>query len=278
MSLSPAAPDSISENPNVIPQGGRFALGGRVASPDGKLVAVARNMPVTRHDRAYASDFERRHEERFRGLQFDWLDFQRDGLPFPVPNRTDPEVAPPQEVFVAPRGDNGGQQLTHLGLRPSGIEWSADGKLLLFTADSGYRDERKYGSDAIYTVTLDGTVRRVTSDHDNDYGNAHFSPDGRWILCTRQLSSDAVIARHLDNGGATDLVVIPVGGGAERNLTADWDYLPTSATWSPDGKYVYFAGGVGGTTQLFRVPSGAGAGAVGAGGGGRGAWCVVRGA
>ena len=114
-------PDSISENPNVIPQGGRFALGGRVASPDGKLVAVARNMPVTRHDRAYASDFERRHEERFRGLQFDWLDFQRDGLPFPVPNRTDPEVAPPQES--RPAGKTTQMQVNgHTFTLPEGFE------------------------------------------------------------------------------------------------------------------------------------------------------------
>ena len=261
VSLSPAAPDSITENPIVTPQGGPSASGSRRASPDGKLLAVARNMPVTKHDRAYASDFERRHEERFRGSEFDWLDFQRDGQPFPVPNRVDPEVAPPEEIFVAPRGDNAGQgqPLTHLGLRPSGIEWSADGKMLLFTADSGYRDERRYGSDAIYTVSLDGAAQRVTNDRNYDYGNAHFSPDGRWILCTRQLSTDAVIAQHLDHGGATDLVVIPVGGGSERNLTADWDYLPTNPTWSPDGKYVYFAAGVGGTTHLFRVPSRGGA-------------------
>ena len=259
VSLNPATPDSISESPNVAPQGGRFGSAARVASPDGQLVAVARNMPVPRHDRTYASDFERRHEERFRGVEFDWLDFQRDGLPFPVPNRTDPEVAPPQEIFVSPRGDNAGQQITHLGLRPSGLEWSADGKMVLFLADSAYRDERKYGADAIYTAALDGTVRRVTNDRDNDYGGAHFSPDGRWILCTRQLSTDAVIARHLDHGGPTDLVVVPVSGGTERNLTADWDYLPANATWSPDGKYVYFAGAVGGTTQLFRVPSSGGA-------------------
>ena len=261
VSLSPAAPDSITENPIVTPQGGPSASGSRRASPDGKLLAVARNMPVTKHDRAYASDFERRHEERFRGIEFDWLDFQRDGQPFPVPNRVDPEVAPPEEIFVAPRGDNAGQgqPLTHLGLRPSGIEWSADGKLLLFTADSEYRDERRYGSDAIYTVSLDGAAQRLTNDRNYDYGNAHFSPDGRWILCTRQLSTDAVIAQHLDHGGATDIVVIPVGGGSERNLTADWDYLPTNPTWSRDGKYVYFAGGVGGTTHLFRVPSSGGA-------------------
>jgi dipeptidyl aminopeptidase/acylaminoacyl peptidase len=254
VSVNPASPDSITESPSVAPQSARTGVGGRVlTSPDGKLLAFTRNMPVPRRDRAYASDFERRHEERFRGVQFDWLDFQRDGQPFPVPNRIDPEVNPPQEIFVSPRGDNAGQQLTHLGLRPSGVEWSPDGKTLLFTADSGYRDERRYGSDAIYAVSLDGVVRRLTNEREYDYGNAHFSPDGRWILYTRQLSTDAIIAQHLDRGGATDLAILPVGGGVEKLLTADWDYLPANATWSPDSKYVYFTGGVGGAVHLFRV-------------------------
>jgi dipeptidyl aminopeptidase/acylaminoacyl peptidase len=260
VSVNPASPDSISESPNVAPQAGRVGFVGRVlTSPDGKLQAFTRNTPVPRHDRTFASDFERRHEERFRGVQFDWLDFQRDGQPFPVPNRVDPEVTPPQEIFISPRGDTGGQQLTHLGLRPAGVEWSPDGKTLLFTADSGYRDERRYGSDAVYAVSLDGAVRRLTNDSNYDYGNAHFSPDGRWILSTRQLSTDAIIAQHLDHGGATDVALIPTGAGAERILTADWDYLPTNATWSPDSKYVYFTGGVGGASHLFRVPASGGA-------------------
>src|ERR1041385_2795199 len=90
-----------------------------------------------------------------------------------------------------------------------------------------------------------------------------FSSRRRHTRCSRDWSSDvcssdllstnAVIAKRLDHGGATDLAVIPAGGGAEKNLTADWDYLPSGATWSPDSKYVYFTGGVGGTTHLFRV-------------------------
>jgi dipeptidyl aminopeptidase/acylaminoacyl peptidase len=68
-----------------------------------------------------------------------------------------------------------------------------------------------------------------------------------------------VIAKHLGHGGPTDLVVIPASGGRETNLTADWDYLPTNPRWSPDGKYVYFTGGVGGTTHLFRVSPNGGA-------------------
>jgi dipeptidyl aminopeptidase/acylaminoacyl peptidase len=68
-----------------------------------------------------------------------------------------------------------------------------------------------------------------------------------------------VIGKHLDHGGPVDLVVLPAAGGKEINLTANWDYLPAAPRWSPDGKYVYFTGGIGGTTHLFRVPASGGA-------------------
>jgi len=53
--------------------------------------------------------------------------------------------------------------------------------------------------------------------------------------------------------------VFPAAGGTEKNLTADWDYLPAGAQWSPDGKFIYFTGGVGGTSHLFRVSPDGGA-------------------
>jgi len=253
-SVNPAAPDAVSESAGVTQQGG--ALARRWPSPDGRTIAFLRSMPMPQHDRTFASDFERRHDERFRGVQFDWLNFQRDGQPFPVPNRADPAVNPSQEIFLAaPGADSAAQQLTRISLRPAGVEWNRDGTALLFTADSDYRDERKYGSNEIYTVTREGggRVRRMTVNNDYDYANARYSPDGRWILFSRQLSTDAVIAKKLDHGGAEDLGVMPATGGPEKILTADWDYVPSNPRWSPDGRQIYFSAGVGGTVHLFRV-------------------------
>jgi dipeptidyl aminopeptidase/acylaminoacyl peptidase len=234
---------------------GRFTA----ASPDGKWTATLRDTPPPERETSYASDFEKRHQERFKGVAFDWLDFQRDGQPFPVPNRLDPSVSPPQEIFLAPNGGGGEQQLTRLALRPTGVAWNRDGTRLIFTADSSYRDERKYGASQIYAVGIDGVVRRLSKDNDYNYTGAKYSPDGRWIQYTRELSTDAVIRQKLDHGGATDLAVIPADGGPERVLTAEWDYLPASPTWSADGRFVYFMGGVGGTNHLFRVSPNGGA-------------------
>ena len=277
LSLDPAAPERterverIERVDSVAGGGGRSAGGGRggrgggggqQASPDGKLIVTVRDVPPPVRTKTFASDFEKRHEERFKGVQFDWMEFHRDGGPLPVPNVKDPQVSPPQELFIEPVGADSSRrsrQLTHLALRPVGVQWKKDGSELLFSADSAYREERVYGRTDIWAVTLEGKVRRLTPNHDYDYNSARYSPDGRWILASRQMSTDAVIAKKLDHGGAVDLIVLPAGGGAEKNLTADWDYLPAGAQWSPDGKYIYFTGGVGGTTHLFRVSPDGGA-------------------
>jgi dipeptidyl aminopeptidase/acylaminoacyl peptidase len=263
-SLDPLTSDAVPDttrSANLTTPGGRGgpASGVALASPDGKWKATVRDTPPSKREATFASDFEKRHEERFKGVQFDWLDFQRDGQPFPVPNRTDPQVNPPQEIFLTPNDGGAERQLTRLALRPMGTAWSPDGARLVFTADSSYRDERKYGASQIYSVGVDGTVRRLTTDNDVNYTNARYSPDGRWILYTRQLSTDAVIRRKLNHGGATDLALIPANGGPEKILTADWDYLPAGAVWSADSRFVYFTGGVGGGNHLFRVSPNGGA-------------------
>ena len=229
-----------------------------MASPDGKWVASVRDVPVAKRARPVLTDFEKRHEDHFKGVEFDWIPFHQDGGAFPLPNRRDAELNPPQEVFLAPAGGGAERQLTRLGLRPTGLEWSKDGSTLLFTADSLYRNERLYGRSEIWTLTVDGKLNRLTPNADYNYNGARYSPDGRWILTTKKYNDDMIIVKKLDHGGPTDLILIPAGGGKEVNLTADWDYLPTGAFFSQDSRYVYFTGGIGGTTHLFRVPTGGG--------------------
>ncbi len=269
MAVDPAAPDRIDSTSVAAAgvggrggrggggrggRGGGGGGGGPLPSPDGKWVAMVRDTPPPKIEKVYASDFEKRHEERFKGVEFDWMEFHRDAAPFPLPNAKDPQVNPPQEIFLTAAGGGGPvRQVSALGLRPTGTQWSPDGSTLLFTADSEYRAERSYGRSEVWTISTDGQVHRLTPNPDYGYTNARYSPDGRWIVATKQMTTDAIIAKKLDHGGAVDLVLIPAGGGAEKNLTADWDYLPAAAMWSQDGKFIYFTGGIGGTTHLFRV-------------------------
>ena len=74
-------------------------MAARVASPDGKWTRETQEKPQPKAEPKYASDFEKRHQERFKGVTFDWKDFQRDGAAFPAPN---PAAQPALQVVLQP--------------------------------------------------------------------------------------------------------------------------------------------------------------------------------
>ncbi len=220
-----------------------------VQSPDGQWLAIARDKPRTVSAATYASDFEKRAFEHFKGRQFDWMRFQQDGQNFPTP---DPRLRQAAEIAITPAAGGASRELTSLGMRPAGLAWHPNGRTIAFTADEHWNVEQDYPNPAIYTVTLDGKITRLT--HDGYVWNSlAYSPDGAWLLSERTFGSDMIIKQRLGHGGSDDLVLWPTAGGAPLNLTEKWDLEPNAPRWSPDGKYVYFTAEKGGTTHLFRV-------------------------
>jgi dipeptidyl aminopeptidase/acylaminoacyl peptidase len=229
---------------------------GAVLSADGRSFAFAKEKPLPRKERLYASEFEKRHEERFKGVMFDWKDFQRDGAPFPAPNLHARAAAQLVVQTIGAAADDV-RVLVDRDLRPSDIAWRPDGKQLAFTADPDWRDELKYGNAQLFTVTIDGTVTRLTTDG-YVYGDVDFSPDSRYLSYVRSFGTGMIIEQKLNHGGSRDLFIRPLDGGQDVNLTARWDLEPTAARWSPDGRYLYFTAETGGEAHLFRaaVPGG----------------------
>jgi dipeptidyl aminopeptidase/acylaminoacyl peptidase len=229
---------------------------GAVLSADGKWIAFAREKPQTKKERVYASDFERRHEERFKGVSFDWKDFQRDGVPFPAP---DVHARPAAQLVIQTAGGAADELkvLVDQDVRPSDIAWRPDGRLLAFTADPDWRDELKYGNAQVFTVTLEGKVTRLTTDG-YVYADTGFSPDGRYLSYVRSFGTGMIIEQKLNHGGSRDLFIRPLDGGNPVNLTANWELEPGETRWSPDGRYIYFTAETGGEAHLFRaaVPGG----------------------
>ncbi|GIT49942.1 MAG: hypothetical protein Ct9H300mP15_01550 [Gemmatimonadota bacterium] len=213
-------------------------------------------MPKPEPPESDLSEFERRHEERFRGEAFDWYPFRRDGQSFPLPDAGERALT---EIFItATDGSGPPQQLTQLGLRPGSLRWRPDGSKLLFTADEAVLDELAYGRSDLFLVTVEGELTRLTNDG-YTYSGAGFSRKGRWISYTRAFGTNMIIDRKLNHGGPRDLYIRPADGGEPVNLTEDWDLDPGSPMWSPDSRYIYFVTGIGGARHLFRVsPNGGG--------------------
>ncbi|MBC8089046.1 MAG: hypothetical protein H7Z40_17410 [Phycisphaerae bacterium] len=180
--FDPANPSRVDSGVSPGATGGRGGGGNNTSqtSPDGKWMATVRDTPLPNRTRTFDSDFAKRHNDRFKGVRFDWMEFHRDGAPFPTPNAKDPYVNPPQEIFLAAADEAGNAKpQTTLGLRPAGLQWHRDGNALLFTADSSYRNTRVYGRNDIWTVSRDGRVRRLTPSNEYGYNGARYSPDGK---------------------------------------------------------------------------------------------------
>ncbi len=133
------------------------------------------------------------------------------------------------------------------------VNWNRDGSRLAFTADSSYRNERKYGASQIFTRGDDGKVRRVTTD--TDYCLHRCA-----VLARRSLDSHNAPA--VDRRGHSAQAELTAGDRSRahtrrrRHRTKPDRRLGLSPRRRrcgvADGRYVYFTGGVGGATH--RLP------------------------
>jgi dipeptidyl aminopeptidase/acylaminoacyl peptidase len=242
------------DTPNAAPVPAQAAPAGAISS-DGKWIAQARDEPRAAESATYASDFEKRHADRFKGRQFDWMRFQQDGQDYPT---QDPRTRPPAEIAITAIADGAPRAITRMGMRPANLAWHPNGSVIAFTADEGWRNEQAYEQPDIYTVTTDGKVTRLTNDG-YVWSALAFSPGGEYLLSERTFGTGMIIEQKLGHGGSDDLILWPTSGGPSINLTEKWDLEPNVPRWSPDGKYVYFTAEKGGTVQLFRVAPRAGA-------------------
>jgi hypothetical protein len=154
---SPDRPDTAISHPGVpVGRGGR-ASQSRLTSPNGQWVATLRDFAPPTRDTPALTDFEKRNEAHFEGVQFDYMDFHRDGAAsFPIPNRRDVQLNPPQEVVISPASGGAERKLTALGLRPVDPQWNRDGTILLL-ARSGVSRR------ALITSTWAQASRRIRS-------------------------------------------------------------------------------------------------------------------
>jgi Tol biopolymer transport system component len=117
--------------------------------------------------------------------------------------------------------------------------FSPDGKKIVFVTD-------RSGGDNVYTLSLDlKDTTQVTTGNNSLYMSPDWSPDGNYI----------VVSRSGGLGGAAKLQLHHIDGRSPLPLIRAPAALKTlGASWSPDGRYIWYAGRNGDWTYNAQFP------------------------
>lgn len=188
-------------------------------SPDGRHVGFlsTRELPADKKNDGSQADDEKRRPQL-------WAIALAGGEPFPVTTLDRPVIA---------------------------FGWLDASTLLVAAQESptAWENEREKNKDTarvvddadheppvrLFTVTLDGKVRRLfTSDDWID--SLAVSPDGRWAVVNAQQS----LSYEFDQRTPPHTRLIELASGREERLFADGVLLPQAVRWAPDGAGFYF--------------------------------------
>ncbi len=126
-----------------------------------------------------------------------------------------------------------GQELSREETSRNTFDISPDGQEVAFTADID-----PTGVDANYDVFVvpatGGKSRDLTLDNVADDVGPKYSPDGRWLLYTRQTIKRFYADSH-------QAWLIDRNSDARRRLATDWDRSLEGFIWAPDSKSLYAA-------------------------------------
>jgi dipeptidyl aminopeptidase/acylaminoacyl peptidase len=113
------------------------------------------------------------------------------------------------------------------------IDWTPDSKSIVFDGNRDGDSDLKYQASQLYAVDVAGGAIRDLVSKPGSWGDPAVSPDGKLVAFTGFEPSG-----HTHT--VSDLFVIPIGGGAMRKISGDYDRNPNNLVWAPDGSGVYF--------------------------------------
>lgn len=137
-----------------------------------------------------------------------------------------------------------------------GFAWSPDGRRLAFRGATSPASTESWEG-AIYTVSAEAMAgdgagdatpepRRVSPVAATS-GSPTWEPDGRHIVYTGRPEPGYQV-------GYARVLRVPADGGAPVDVSPELDVAPSSYTFTPDGRAVFFEAVTGTTVGLFHMP------------------------
>ena len=153
-------------------------------------------------------------------------------------------------IFVVDVATKQTRQLTKGNTDEHSIDWSPDGKEILYLTNPEPNQDEFFNYDVYALKVADNTSRRITATEFIEY-DPLWSPDGKKILFrgTRRGLTDRETTME-----DTHVWVMNADGSDRREIGAVLDNRQGTPKWGPDGNSVYFAIQERGSNYLVRVP------------------------
>lgn len=154
-------------------------------------------------------------------------------------------------IFVCDVASGSTKQLTDGTHSEHSIDWSPDGREILFVSNREPNEDQFFNYDVFALRVDDKSIRRITSTESAEY-QPRWSPDGKQIvmLATKRGLTDLETTME-----DTHVWIMNADGTERRELGGAIDQRQLNAQWSHDGNFVYFVILDQGDTHLMRIPA-----------------------
>ncbi|HET9994538.1 MAG TPA: S9 family peptidase [Candidatus Acidoferrum sp.] len=153
-------------------------------------------------------------------------------------------------IFAVDVGTKQIRQLTRGNSDEHSIDWSPDGKEILYAANAEPNQDEFFNYDIFALKVADNSIRRLTATEYMEY-EPLWSPDGKHIVFrgTRRGLTDRETTME-----DTHVWVMNADGSDRREIGAVLDARQGTPNWAPDGSAVYFTVQERGSVHLVRLP------------------------
>jgi dipeptidyl aminopeptidase/acylaminoacyl peptidase len=158
-------------------------------------------------------------------------------------------------IFVVDVATKQVRQLTQGIYDEHSIDWSPDGKEILFVSNHEPNQDEFFNYDIFALNVADNSIRRLTATEYNEY-EPLWSPDGKHIVYrgTKRGLTDRETTME-----DTHVWMMNADGSNRREIGAVIDNRQGAPKWAPDGSAVYFTVQERGSNHLVRLPVSGGA-------------------
>lgn len=144
-------------------------------------------------------------------------------------------------LFIIP-ALGGAEQKIYEAPHLSSLDWSPDGKTLVFSARS-----EQNAPNNLFAISLETReVRQITFSADDNFTDPDFSPDGKMISFVRVKNK------------MSEIYVVPLAGGEPQQILTNAKFIIGRARWTPDGENLIFGSNRSGNYRLWKVSTNGG--------------------